>query len=163
MTVVIDKVVAAGVIPVISAGNSGPGSSTILCPGDEFNSTTVGATDSSDTIANFSSRGPVDLNEEQYIKPDVSAPGVSVISTYPGGGYATMSGTSMAAPHVSGTIALMLQNSPTLRPSEVKGILENTAVHLGSTGKNNDYGSGRINAYATVFNTVLPIANIRAM
>lgn len=62
MTAVIDKVVAAGVIPVIAAGNFGPSSSTILCPGDEFNSTTVGATDSSDTIETFSSRGPVNLN-----------------------------------------------------------------------------------------------------
>jgi len=58
----------------------------------------------------------------------------------------------MATPHVSGTVVLILQNNPTLKPSEVEKILEDTAVHLGSPRKNNDYGSGRINTYAAVFN-----------
>jgi len=146
----INNTVAAGVIPVIAAGNSGSDSGTILCPGDEINSCTVGATDSSDVIAYFSSRGPVTLDGQTYIKPDVSAPGVAVTSTYPGGGYATWNGTSMATPHVSGTVALMLQNTPTLKPSDIEKKLESTAKDLGSTGKDNDYGSGRINASAAV-------------
>ena len=162
-TIAIDKVMAAGVIPVIAAGNSGMDSYTIECPGDEINSTTVGATDSSDTIASFSSRGPVDLNGQKYIKPDISAPGVDIESTYPDGSYEIASGTSMATPHVSGTVALMLEKNPALKPSEIKQILENTAVDLGSTGKDNDYGSGRINAYKAVFykeeTTLLPVAN----
>lgn len=159
MTTVIDNVVAAGVIPVIAAGNYGPASSTIVCPGDEFNSVTIGATDSSDMIASFSSRGPVSL-KGKYIKPDISAPGVDIISTLPDSSYGYMSGTSMAAPYVSGTIALMLQNNPTMKPSAIKSILENTAMHLGASGKNSDYGSGRINATAAVFSyNALPIAN----
>lgn len=153
-TMVIDKVVAAGVIPVVSAGNRGPDSSSITCPGDEFNSTTVGATDSSDLIDDFSSRGPVNLNKEQYIKPDVSAPGADITSTVPfenGNAYDEVSGTSVAAPHVSGTVALMLEKNPTLKPSRIKNILEITAVDLGPAGRDNEYGAGRINAYRAVF------------
>jgi serine protease AprX len=164
-TTTINNVVAAGVIPVIAAGNAGPESYTILCPGDEFNSTTVGATDNSDSIAYFSSRGPVVLDGQTYIKPDISAPGVDITSTLPGGIYEAWSGTSMATPHVSGAIALMLENNPSLKPSEVKQILENTAVDLGSAGKDNNYGSGRINAYKAVFGStdpILPIADFAA-
>ena len=150
-TIALDKAVAAGVIPVIAAGNSGPEATTINCPGDEINSTTVGATDSSDMIASFSSRGPVTLDGQTYIKPDISAPGVDIESTYPGDYYSSASGTSMAAPYVSGTVALMLQKNSALKPFEVKRILGNTAVDLGPAGKDNDYGSGRINAYKAVF------------
>ncbi len=150
-TTTINNVVAAGVVPVVAAGNEGPGASTVHCPGDEVNSLTVGATDSSDIIAWFSSRGPVTLDGQTYIKPDVSAPGVSVTSTLPGGGYAAWDGTSMATPHVSGTAALMLENNPDLSPAEVKQTLEDTARDLGVSGKDNDYGSGRINAYEAVF------------
>jgi YVTN family beta-propeller protein len=74
-----------------------------------------------------------------------------------------MNGTSMAAPHVSGTVALMLEKNPTLQPSEVKNILENTAEDLGFIGRDNDYGSGRINAYNAVFGkTQGMIANFSA-
>jgi serine protease AprX len=158
-TIAVDKVVAEGVIPVVAAGNSGPGSNTIYCPGDDINSTTVGATDTSDAICPFSSRGPVDLYGQHYIKPDVSAPGIDITSTVPiwyGTSYDSMSGTSVAAPHVAGTVALMLEKNPTLKPSEIKYILESTAVHLGSVEKNNDYGSGRINAYEAVFYRFVP-------
>jgi len=153
-TIAIDKIVAAGVIPVVSTGNNGPDSKTITCPGDEINSTTVGATDSSDLIDYFSSRGPVNLYRKQYIKPDISAPGVDITSTVPvnyGYAYEDVSGTSIAAPHVSGTVALMLEKNPTLKPSKIKSILESTAVDLGQAGKDNDYGAGRINAYRAVF------------
>jgi len=149
-TTTIDNVVAAGVVPVIAAGNSGPSSYTINCPGDELNSLTVGATDSSDIIAYFSSRGPVTLDGQTYIKPDFSAPGVSVTSTVPGGGYEAWDGTSMATPHVSGTVALMLERNPALKPAEIKKKLESTALDLGSAGKDNDYGSGRIDASKAV-------------
>ncbi|AKB80464.1 cell surface protein [Methanosarcina horonobensis HB-1 = JCM 15518] len=165
-TVAVDNLVAAGVIPVVAAGNSGMNSYTIECPGDEINSTTVGATDSSDTVADFSSRGPVDLYGQNYIKPDVSAPGVDVESAYPGGSYKVASGTSMATPHVSGTVALMLEKNPALRPSEIKQILESTAVDLGPAGKDNEYGSGRVDAYEAVFfkeeKPILPVANFNS-
>ena len=157
-TTTINNVVAAGVIPVIAAGNAGSESGTITFPGDEYNSCTVGATDSSDVIAYFSSRGPVTLDGQTYVKPDVCAPGVSVTSTVPGGGYEAWSGTSMATPHVSGTAALILEKNPSMNPSDVKQRLESTALDLGSTGKDNDYGSGRIDAYDAVFGGV-PIAN----
>ncbi|WP_292390592.1 S8 family serine peptidase, partial [Methanosarcina sp. UBA5] len=160
-TTTINNVVAAGVLPVIAAGNSGPGSSTICCPGDEFNSCTVGATDSSDAIAYFSSRGPVTLDGQTYVKPDVSAPGVSITSTFPGGGYETWDGTSMATPHVSGTAALILQNNPAMKPADVQKALESTAVDLGSAGKDNDYGSGRIDALK-VIGGGKPVANFSA-
>lgn len=153
-TIALDKVVAAGVVPVIAAGNFGPDSSTITCPADEINSTTVGATDTSDVICSFSSCGPVDLYGQEYIKPDVCAPGIDITSTVPhwyGSSYDNMSGTSVAAPHVSGTVALMLEKNPTLKPSEIKRILECTALDLGPKGKDNVYGSGRINAYKAVF------------
>jgi serine protease AprX len=156
-TIAIDKVVAAGVIPVIAAGNSGPDSSTITCPGDEINSTTVGATDTSDIIDHFSSCGPVELYGQHYIKPDISAPGIDITSTVPkwyGCAYENMSGTSVAAPHVSGTVALMMEKDPNLKPSEIKQILESTAVDLGPKGKDNEYGSGRINAYRAVFHSL---------
>ncbi|WP_052712666.1 MULTISPECIES: S8 family serine peptidase [Methanosarcina] len=161
-TTAINKVVAAGVVPVIAAGNDGEGGSgTITCPGDELNSLTVGATDSSDVIADFSGRGPVTLNGQKYVKPDFSAPGVSVPSTYPGGEYAYGTGTSMATPHVSGAAALILQKNPTMTPAEVKKALEGAAVDLGSAGKDNDYGSGRIDAYSAVFGKG-PVANFSA-
>lgn len=79
---------------------------------------------------------------EKYIKPDVSAPGVSVISTYPGNRCTIGSGTSMATPHVSATVALMLTNKNSLTPSQIKQILESTAVDLEAVGKDNDYGAG---------------------
>jgi serine protease AprX len=161
-TIAINNVIAAGVIPVIAAGNKGPDFNTTICPGDEVNSTTVGATDSSDIIANFSSRGPVTLYGKKYIKPDISAPGVDVISTMPGGGYALKDGTSMATPHVSGVIALMLEKNPSLKPAQIKQILESTAVDLGQPGKDNVYGAGRIDAYKAVFSgsaNILPKAN----
>ncbi len=159
-TETINNVVAAGVVPVIAAGNSGSESSTVNCPGDELNSFTVGATDSSDVIAYFSSRGPVTLDGQTYIKPDFSAPGVSVTSTVPGGGYEAWDGTSMATPQVSGTVALMLERNPALTPAQIKQKLESTAVDLGSAGKDNDYGSGRINAYKAIFgNPQKPVAN----
>jgi serine protease AprX len=100
------------------------------------------------------------LNGQQYTKPDVSAPGVDITSTIPvryGYSYGYASGTSMATPHVSGTYALMLENNPALKPSEIKQILENTSVDLGPTGKDNDYGSGRINAYEAL-SSLPPVA-----
>lgn len=149
-TTAINNVVAAGVVPVISAGNNGPFPRTIQIPGNQKQAITVGATDINDKIVFFSSRGPVTLNGESYIKPDVSAPGIAIVSTIPGGGYDERSGTSMAAPYVSGTVALILERNPSLTPLEVKDRLESTAVDPGIAGKDNDYGSGRIDAFKAV-------------
>jgi serine protease AprX len=162
-TIAVDKVVAAGVVPVIAAGNGGPTLNSVSCPGDESNSTTIGATDIYDRLASFSSRGPVDLYGLPYSKPDVSAPGLDITSTIPvryGSSYGNASGTSMATPHVSGTVALMLEKNPTLKPSEIKNILESSSIDLGLPGRDNDFGSGRIEAYKAVFyKSILPAAN----
>ncbi|RKX70206.1 hypothetical protein DRP53_05800 [candidate division WOR-3 bacterium] len=118
----------------------------------------VGATNSSDVIANWSSYGPTEWDDYPYppglIKPDVSAPGVNIVSLrhdnntgYTGG----WSGTSMAAPHLAGTIALMLEKNPLLTCVEIDSIIENFGVvDLGVVGKDSLYGAGRIDAYDAV-------------
>ncbi|WP_305453519.1 S8 family serine peptidase [Bacillus mycoides] len=113
-----------------------------------------------DHLADFSSRGPVNGNYD--IKPDVVAPGVSIFSTAPeyindpqdginyGNAYVRLSGTSMASPHVAGTVALILQEHPEYTPFDVKAALMNTSDDL--NGKNSVYevGAGRIDAYQAV-------------
>ena len=101
METVVENLTAAGILVVVSAGNEGPACGTVARPPAMFDGVlAVGATSSSDAIASFSSRGPSTWTGQ--VKPDVAAPGVSVRSTTPGGGYGLSSGTSMAAPHVAG-------------------------------------------------------------
>jgi serine protease AprX len=107
--------VAAGVVVVASAGNDGPECGTIEFPPAIFEqSFTVGAFDANGKMADFSSRGPVSADETSRVKPDVVAPGVAV----PTCGYSEeiipASGTSLAAPHVAGMIALMISARPSL-------------------------------------------------
>lgn len=140
--------IAAGLIPVIAAGNSGSGSSTIGSPGDVPEVITIGATDSNDVIAYFSSRGPTKpWDGVTMVKPDVSAPGVTIKScSHNSTGYLDMSGTSMATPHVAGLTALIVNANPNINAEKAKEILERTATDLGTAGKDNTYGSGRVNA-----------------
>jgi subtilisin family serine protease len=150
-----DNMVAANIFPSFSIGNSGPGASTTGSPGNVPSAYGVGATDSLDVIASFSSRGPVTWNYPPYvgtwIKPDISAPGVNIFSSVPGGTWeGDWSGTSMAAPHLTGTVALMLQANPTLTVEQTKLILAQTAIERGAAGMDNDYGWGRVNAFAAV-------------
>ena len=129
----VQNLVAAGIVTAHSAGNSGSACSTINAPAAIYaESFTVGATDSTDTIASFSSRGPVSVDGSNRSKPDITAPGVSIRSSVPGGGYASMSGTSMAAPHVAGLVALLISAQPALRGqvSEIESIIEQTALHI---------------------------------
>lgn len=141
---------AIGIIPVFAAGNSGPRPGTVGAPGGYKEVLSIGATDSEDVIARFSSRGPVEYNGETYIKPDVTAPGVNVYSAKPGGGYQNMSGTSMATPHVAGVVALMLQADPSIEVEKVREILRDTSLDLGKPGMDPSYGSGRVNAFDAV-------------
>jgi len=97
------RAVAAGVVVIVAAGNDGPKENTIDYPGAYHDSLAVAAVDEALKVANFSSRGA---------NVFVAAPGVSVRSTYPGGQYATMSGTSMATPHVAGLAALWVSRDP---------------------------------------------------
>lgn len=136
--------------------------------------TTVGATGNlSDQITTFSSPGPVDWSQPAgygdwricdpiapnvgLIKPDVSAPGLDVISTILGGGYGNNSGTSMATPHAAGLAALILSKNPQLGSAQVHQILETTALDLGPPGKDNDYGAGRIRAPEALAATPAPV------
>ncbi len=139
----------AGIMVVFSAGNNGPGVGSIASPASYPESLAVGATDVLDDIAGFSSRGPSPWNE---IKPEISAPGVAIRSTLPGGNYGLKQGTSMAAPHVAGVLALMLQADASLTFADAEDILARTAVPRPSPSDvpNNDYGWGRVDAYDAV-------------
>ncbi|MFA5928937.1 MAG: S8 family serine peptidase [Candidatus Margulisiibacteriota bacterium] len=145
------------VVPVTAIGNSGPGTETSTSPGNCPNALGVGAVNGSNDIANFSSRGPISWGGVSYVKPDISAPGVGINSTYPtaSGSYSYLSGTSMACPHLSGVVALMLQANPSLGPDEIKSIIKNTATDRGAAGNDNDYGAGVVNAKLAVYYTDL--------
>jgi serine protease AprX len=160
------KAVQAGIVVVAAAGNYGKDATgntvygTILTPGIEPSVITVGAVTtwgtpnrSDDTIASYSSRGPT---VDHVIKPDIAAPGSRMISTLSPGSYLSttypelqiddsymaMSGTSMAAPEVSGTVAMILSQIPSLTPNAVKGILTYTSEKRGNPL---DWGAGYLN------------------
>jgi subtilisin family serine protease len=148
--------VADGIFPAFSNGNSGPGCSTSGSPGDYPESYAAGAFDSNNAIASFSSRGPSAFG---VIKPNISAPGVSVRSSVPTDSYGSGSGTSMASPHVAGTVALMWSEDPSLigKIADTRAILDQTATNAstagncgGTTANNNTWGEGRLDAYAAV-------------
>ena len=161
---VVQNLVAAGIVSAHSAGNSGSSCSTISEPAAIYDkSFTVGATNSNDAIADFSSRGPVSVDGSNRSKPDISAPGVNIRSSVPGGGYKSgWSGTSMAGPHVAGLVALLISAKPELRGqvTEIETTIERTALPR-TTGQacggdlpneipNNTYGWGRIDALTAV-------------
>jgi len=136
---------AAGIVPVFASGNEGPDAGTTLAPGSYAESFTVGATDFFDDIADFSSRGPSSC--DGAIKPNISAPGVAILSALPGGLHFELDGTSMAAPHVSGAAAVLRSVSPDLTVEEVEAALVDGAVDLGAPGPDNDYGVGRLDLF----------------
>lgn len=112
----VEAVRAAGIFPAMAAGNSGPGCSTVDTPPAIYAAAvSAGATDSNDNIASFSSRGPVTVDMSNRIKPNLSAPGVNVRAALPTNTYGFLSGTSMAAPHLAGSIALLWQAKPSLK------------------------------------------------
>jgi subtilisin family serine protease len=163
MNIAINNLRAAGIVVVVSAGNEGSGCSSISSPASIYEgSFSIGATRSNDTIAGFSSRGPVTSDHSNRLKPNVSAPGVGVLSSTPGGNYDFSSGTSMAGPHVAGVVALMISANPDLAGEVeiIEHIIESTAVPKttdqqcgdvpGESIPNNTYGFGRIDALAAV-------------
>ena len=152
----IDNCEAAGAVVVFAAGNEGPGPSTLRIPANRdstpVNCFSVGAINgnySNYPIASFSSRGPSQCNGE--IKPEIVAPGVSVRSSVPGGGYqGGWSGTSMACPHVAGAVALLRQVNPNATVDTIKWALMESATDLGTEGEDNAYGHGIINILAAM-------------
>ncbi len=143
----------AGIIAVFSAGNSGPRFFSGESPGNYPETIAVGATTMFDRVASFSSRGPG--NCDRKIFPDLAAPGLAVVSSAPGGSYQAISGTSQAAPHVTGIIALMLDARPDLRVDEVLSTLKQTAKRTSLLRPNYSSGWGRADALSAV-NAVLP-------
>lgn len=142
-----------GIVTVVAAGNSGPNKYTIGSPAAAEKVITVGAMadcgEKGFYLANFSSRGPT---ADGRIKPDVCAPGVNITAARRGttNGYVTYSGTSMATPFVAGVVALMLDANPNLTPAQIKNILSNTCQDWGPSGKDIDYGFGRLQAYEAI-------------
>ena len=153
---------AAGIMMVSAAQNSGPGCSTVQNPPGIYEATySAGALNTgTDTIASFSSRGPVTADGSNRIKPDISAPGTGTRSSTntSDSSYANFSGTSMATPHIAGAIALLWNAIPSLRHqlSDSRDALNNSAVHISSTlcgdagPPNNVYGWGRVDILAAV-------------
>jgi subtilisin family serine protease len=171
----VDNLRVAGQMMVVSAGNDGPACGTVQDPPALYSATFgVGAIQQDDEVASFSSRGPVTVDGSDRLKPDVSAPGVNIRSSVPGG-YAIYDGTSMAGPHVAGAVALLWSADPALvgdldrtetlltqtaQPLKVDGVCPsgetNLAVACACNGDgpnsvpNNVYGWGLIDAWTAV-------------
>jgi bacillopeptidase F len=138
---------------VFSAGISGPRFFSGESPGNYPETIAVGATTPLDTVASFSSRGPG--NCDRKIFPDMAAPGLAVVSSAPRGSYQAISGTSQAAPHVTGIIALMLDARPEMSVDEVESVLKKTARRISIMHPNFSSGWGRVDALKAV-NALLP-------
>lgn len=151
---------AAGVLPIAAMGNCGEG--CVGSPGAVYEAFGIGASASDDSIADFSSgavikksgwENPPETWPDEWVKPDISAPGAGVMSAVPGGGYGTWDGTSMATPHAAGTAALMLSANPNLTPDLVLQTLQESSYwddRYGDARPNIRYGHGRIDAYEAV-------------
>ncbi|MBK8051568.1 MAG: S8 family serine peptidase [Anaerolineales bacterium] len=151
----VDAAVDAGVVMAVAAGNYGPYSGSIISPGTARKAITVAASDKEDHIAGFSSRGPIP-GYPSVPKPDITAPGVAITSSIPTAQYAAYSGTSMAAPHVAGAAALLMQLHPDWPPHYIKSILMNSALDLGESIYAQGAGRLQVNKAATASMLVLP-------
>jgi hypothetical protein len=138
---------AAGIGIAFSAGNDGPGTATTVSPGNNAGVLSVAAVDANDNVALFSSRGPSAC--DGAMDPELSAPGVSVLTAdtsfgQGNGAYAYVTGTSFAAPHVTGAMALLWSARPTAGVAELEAALRDTARDAGDAGPDNDTGHGVI-------------------
>jgi subtilisin family serine protease len=136
----LDAAYRKDIILIAAAGNGGPNAAP-LYPGSDADVIAVTATDNNDAVFKLANRG-------DYIA--IAAPGVDIMAAAPGGSYQFTSGTSIAAAHVSGTVALMLQKNPALKPQDVRAILSKTATPLGPKLGRSEVGAGLSNAYQAV-------------
>ena len=152
LSAICDEAVNQGVVVCVASGNAGPGASTVGSPGCARNVITIGATNDTDQVTTFSSRGPT---SDGRIKPDVCFPGFNIIAarakgtsmgTALDGYYTSASGTSMATPHAAGVAAQLLEAFPTITPAEIKQRMMATALNLGVDA--NTQGAGRGDAKA---------------
>ncbi|MEU6658329.1 S8 family serine peptidase [Streptomyces sp. NPDC046821] len=141
---------------VIAAGNSGPSNNSVSSPGCVPEVLTVGAVDRDDSTANFSSRSPV--QRTHTLKPEIAAPGVGISAANAGGrgpyAYQTMSGTSMATPHVAGAAAIVKQRHPDWNAQQIKSALVSSAK-ADIPGDVRETGGGRLDVKAAIDQTVL--------
>jgi subtilisin family serine protease len=137
----------AGILPVFAAGNNGPSAATVPSPANNPEAFAVGDVDNSDAVDPYSSRGPSAC--AGATAPQVTAPGVGIRTTDLYGGYASESGTSLAAPHVAGGLALLLNAFPQLSADQQASALQSGAKDLGPPGLDPDYGSGRLDVGAS--------------
>lgn len=153
---IVKKWKAAGIVPIFSSGNTGEynagGEGSIGSPGSLEDSFSVGALTKDDKLAKFSLRGP--SKHTNKFKPEISAPGVNILSADYKGGYVLKTGTSMAAPHVTGAVALILEANKNLSVDKVEDILKSTATPLTDdhyiSSPNMGYGYGKLNVYKAV-------------
>ncbi|WP_237725056.1 S8 family peptidase [Deinococcus alpinitundrae] len=147
----VKNMLKAGVVPVFAIGNFGPTAGSTGSPGNIPDVIGVGAVDQQGQVASFSSRGPVAWTgayNGTFIKPDVAAPGVAITSSFPGGGYGSLSGSSQAAPITAGAVAVMLGAKPGSSVDTIKNALYQSASNNGQ--KNNNTGYGLINLPAAL-------------
>lgn len=148
---------------VIAAGNTGPGNNTVSSPGCAPSVLTVGAVDRDDSTASFSSRGPV--YGSHTLKPEITAPGVGISAASAGGrgvyAYRSMSGTSMATPHVAGAAAIVRQRHPDWSAQRIKAALVSSAESR-IPGDVRETGAGRLDVRAAMQQTVLGLSAVQA-
>jgi subtilisin family serine protease len=152
----------SGALFVIAAGNDGPDPETVDAPGAATEALTVGAVSKSDTLARFSSRGP--RLGDAAVKPEITAPGVNIIAARAEGTslgelidarYTSLSGTSMATPHVAGAAAILAQQHPDWRASQLKAALVGSARPVDPSAPPNAMGAGRVDVPAAINTPVL--------
>ncbi|MFG3033966.1 S8 family peptidase [Streptomyces sp. NPDC048253] len=153
----------SGLLVVAAAGNTGPDAGTVSSPASAEKALAVGAVDANDAVASFSSRGPTADN--LVVKPDITAPGVDITAAVAPDsaiareygeqppGYATISGTSMATPHVAGAAALLKQQHPGWKSAELKAALVAGARPVGAGAFAE--GGGRVDVAAAIGQTVV--------
>ena len=135
----VNAALGSGALVIAAAGNDG--NTSLNYPAGCLGVMGVGATNNTDAVASFSNRNTT-------VK--ISAPGVAIVSTWRDGGYASLSGTSMATPHIAGCAALMKSANPTLTGIGIQTLLQNTARDLGTPGYDTSFGAGRLDCGAAV-------------